>query len=173
MKFLRILKWLKEIRPRYTLSLENKIFNDQKRATDYRFKTFGEHAFPIFSYKDIISHKQILFGIYPLDLIEIAIIEKKQSDLKNIFFISECIRNNNYRIKNYFSEKVLSGREICNTPILLEQINSLDVYKIAYNTGFLEGRKFSQQLIEPDKKIENTVKKLQLVHNVSDTGTKI
>ncbi|MBA2652248.1 MAG: hypothetical protein H0U73_08280 [Tatlockia sp.] len=170
MKFLRILKWLTDIKPRYTLSLDNKIYNEQKRSIDYRFKTFGEPTFPVFSYQDITSYKQILFSINPHDLVDIAHTEREQSERKKMYHISECIRNNNYRIKNFYSEKVLSGKEICNTPTLIDQLHSLDIYKIAYNTGFLDGRKLSQQLVsEPEGIIEGKQNgKLKLVHNAPD-----
>ncbi len=124
----------------------------------------------MFSYQDITSHKQILFSIHPHDLVNIALTEKEQSELKNIYHVSECIRNNNYKIKNFHSEKVLSGREICNTPALIEQLHPLEVYKIAYNTGFLDGRKLSQQLISEPEYISESKQnvKLTLICNSPD-----
>lgn len=171
MKLLKLLKWLMDIKPRYTLSLDDKTYNEQNRTIEYRFKTFGEHTFPVFSHKDIMSKKQILFSIHPLDLIDITLIEKEQFEHKNSYRIAECLRKNSYKIKNSYSEKILTGKEICETPDLLEQINSLDVYKIAYNTGFLDGRRLSQQLIsELESKLVEPIKinKLQLVHSRSD-----
>lgn len=148
------------------LSLDQKIHNESSKGTNYRFKSFGEHSFPIFSYKDITSNKHILFEIYPTDLVDIALTERKQTEDRATYRISEFIRNNHYKIKNFYTKQTLSGRDICNTPALIAQLAPIDIFKIAYSTGFQEGRELSKQLTEP--KIyhpQATMHKLHLVHN--------
>jgi putative cell wall-binding protein len=143
----KIYSWLKKIKPRYLLSIDDKIFNEKTKLNDYRFKSFGEHNFPVFNYNDIIKNKHILYSINPSELVCIAIDNHINEEKRSMFAISEYLRGNKYRLCNEYFNKVLSGEEICSSPALLEKISQLNVYKIAYNTGFIDGRVFSKQLV--------------------------
>ena len=160
-------KWLIALKPRYLLSLDEKLYNDQKKSNEYRFKAFGEHNFPVFNYNDILKNKNILYSINPHGLIEIVIDNHINEEKKSQFKVIEHLRGNKYRLKSSYLDKVLEGIEICASPALLEKINPLNVYQIAYNTGFIDGRAVSKELMtnmeshhEPRK-----ITKLKIVSN--------
>ena len=144
---IRFYHWLKKVTPRYLLSLDEKLYNNHSKTNDYRFKSFGEHNFPVFNYNDIIKNKNICYSINPYELIEISIDNHINEEKKKQFNITEFLRGNKYRLHNSYLNQVLSGEEICESPALLEKISQLDVYKIAYNTGFIAGRIFSKKLV--------------------------
>lgn len=161
----RIYTWLKKIKPRYLLSIDNRLYNIDTKLNDYRFKSFGEHNFPVFNYSDIIKNKHILYSINPSELVDIAIDNHINEEKRSMFAISEHLRGNKYRLCNDYFNKVLSGEEICASPALLEKISQLNVYKIAYNTGFIDGRNFSKQLIMDleNSREKPTITKLTIV----------
>jgi hypothetical protein len=163
----KIYSLLKKIKPRYLLSIDDKLYNDQTKLNDYRFKSFGEHNFPVFNYNDIVKNKHILYSINPSELIDIAIDNHMNKEKKSMFSISEYLRGNKYKLYNDYFNKILSGEEICASPALLEKISQLNVYKIAYNTGFIDGRNFSKQLITDleNNREKPKVTKLNLVKN--------
>ena len=144
---IRFYKWLKQFKPRYILSLDEKLYNEHSKSNDYRFKSIGEHNFPVFNYNDILKNKNILYSINPHELIGIAIDNHINEEKNSQFNVTECLRGNKFRLKNSYFNKILSGEEICQSPALLEKINQLNVYKIAYNTGFINGRNISKQLL--------------------------
>lgn len=152
--------------PRYFLSLDSKNFNQKTKNIDYRFKTFGEHSFPVFSYEKIIENKNILYSINPFDLINIAVEEYKQVVANEQYQIAAFIRGYKYKLINSYSEITLTGSEICNNPNLLEKISQVNICKIAFETGFFEGRNLSKQLLlEKETISKQNIHPLRLVKN--------
>lgn len=159
--FSKFKSWLRQIKPRYFLSLDEKLYDENRKSNGYRFKIFGEHSFPVFTYMDIFKNNNIMYSINPYQLIEIALDEHQNDKKKHQYKISEYLRGNRYKISNFYNEKILSGEEICESPSLLEKIDQKDIYKIAYHTGFVEGRRFSKQLsseVESKSEIKTPVK---------------
>lgn len=142
----KFLYFFKTIRPRYLLSLDSHFFNLSKKSIVYRFKVFGEHTFPKFTFEDIKNDKNILYDIHPLDLIKISIEDYITSQKKNMLTISEILRDNKYKLSDSNAEEVLSGDEICDNILLIEKIKNIDLYKIAYNTGFNHGRQLAREI---------------------------
>ena len=60
--------------------------------------------------------------------------------------VSEILRDNKYLISDENSQQIFDGEEICDNVLLLERINNLDIYKIAYSTGFKLGRSLTKSL---------------------------
>jgi hypothetical protein len=96
----KILFFFKKIRPRYLLSLDSQFYNLSQKAVVYRFKVFGEHTFPKFTFDDIKNDKDILYDIHPADLMKITIEDYVISQKKNTLNISEILRDNKYKLSN-------------------------------------------------------------------------
>jgi hypothetical protein len=60
------------------------------------------------------------------------------------------LRNNTYKISDGKSESIFSGEEFCENTVLIEKTNKIDLYKIAYATGFKKGRKTENELYKND-----------------------
>ena len=101
----RILLFLKKIKPRYLLSLDSKFYSLSQKEIVYRFKVFGEHSFPKFTFNDIKKHKDILYDIHPIDLIKITTENYALSQRKETFRITEFLRNNKYKLSNSMLKK--------------------------------------------------------------------
>lgn len=157
----KILLFFKKIRPRYLLSLDSQFYNLSQKAVVYRFKVFGEHTFPKFTFDDIKKDKDILYDIHPADLIKITIEDYVVSQKKNTLIISEILRDNKYKLSSNHTEEILSGDEICDNILLIEKIKNIDLYKIAYNTGFNHGRQLARKInrtsVDVSEKCENVM----------------
>lgn len=154
--------FLRKIKPRYLLSLDSQFYGISQKATVYRFKIFGEHSFPKFTFNDIKNNKNILYDINPDDLIKIAIDDHVISQKKSLLNISEILRDNKYKLSCSDCEEVLSGDEICDNILLIQKIKNIDLYKIAYNTGFNHGRQLAREINKNEsisnKRCENIIK---------------
>jgi hypothetical protein len=146
LKFGRILHFLKNIKPRYLLSLDSQFYNISQRKIVYRFKVFGEHTFPKFTFDDIKNDNNILHDIHPTDLMKITVDNYVVSQKNSLLSISEILRENKYKLTTNESEAILSGDEICENILLIEKIKNIDLYKIAYNTGFNHGRQLAREI---------------------------
>lgn len=147
MKFInKILIFLKKIKPRYLLSLDSQFYNLSQKEIVYRFKVYGEHTFPKFTFDDIKKDKDILYDVHPIDLMKMTIDDHVLSQKKAMFTIAEFLRNNKYKLSNSYTEEILSGDEVCDNILLIEKIKHIDLYKIAYNTGFNHGRQITRQV---------------------------
>ncbi|TAK73373.1 MAG: hypothetical protein EPO11_08550 [Gammaproteobacteria bacterium] len=144
----RIISFFRRIKPRYHLSLDSQFYNLSTKNTVYRFKVFGEHTFPKFTFEDIQNNKRILYDINPIDLIKIAIENYNEIQKKSMLRVSEILRDNKYILSDGSTEKLLCGDEICDNILLIERIKNIDVYKIAYNTGFKHGRQLAREIIK-------------------------
>lgn len=151
----KILFFFKKIRPRYLLSLDSQFYNLSKKAVVYRFKIFGEHTFPKFTFDDIKNDKDILYDIHPADLMKITIEDYVISQKKNTLNIAEILRDNKYKLSNSDTEEILSGDEICDNILLIEKIKNIDLYKIAYNTGFNHGRQLAREINRKSSDVTN------------------
>ncbi len=156
----KIIRLFKNATPRYHLSLDGYFFDMKTKNIMYRFKIFGEPAFPKFTFDDIKRDKQILYDIDPTDLIKIITEEYIHSQKKSMLQISEILRGNKYKLSANDTEEILSGDEICDNILLIKNIKKMDLYKIAYNTGFIHGRQLA-------KEIKNNVTKNN-IKNISD-----
>ena len=142
----RALRFFKKIKPRYLLSLDSSFYSLSKKSIVYRFKVFGEHTFPRFTFDDIKNDKNLLYDIHPVDLMRITIDNYLTSQKKSMLNISEILRDNRYKLSDSSAEEILSGDEICDNILLIEKIKNIDLYKIAYNTGFNHGRQLAKEI---------------------------
>lgn len=138
--------FFKKIRPRYFLSLDSQFYSLSQKSIVYRFKVFGEHTFAKFTFNDIKNDKRILYDIHPIDLMKITIDEHVDFQKKSLLSIAEILRDNKYKLSGDNSEEILSGDEICDSILLIEKIKNIDLYKIAYNTGFNHGRQLAREI---------------------------
>ncbi len=168
--FKKINMFFSIIIPRYQLSFDDDYYDINEKNRKYRFKSFGDHSFPEFTFKEIKYNSSVLFSVNPHDLIKIAEKNYIQEHLKTQFKIDEFLRNNLYKLSNEHGSNTFSGDEICDNPLLVDQIVKIDLFKIAYNTGFERGRKLSKLLNHENKNInlENKVVELRcLINNKS------
>lgn len=117
----------------------------------YTFKLYGGHDFINLSHKEIKEDYKIVRLINPIDLLYI---HKKEYDFQienTKYKIIEYLRNNHYKISDGIHTDISSGEDICNNIDILKNINSYDLYKISYETGFLHGRKSTIQMTENKK----------------------
>lgn len=150
----KVLSFFKTIRPRYLLSLDSHFFNLTKKSIVYRFKVFGEHTFPKFTFDDIKNDKSLLYDIHPVDLMKITIDDYVASQKKSMLSISEILRDNRYKLSDSNAEEILSGDEICDNILLIEKIKNIDLYKIAYNTGFNHGRQLAREISKKARAVD-------------------
>jgi hypothetical protein len=141
-------KIFKASNPRYHLSLDGNYYDIKLKKIIYRFKVFGDHSFIKFSFDDIKKSQQLLYDIHPNDLINIVWMDSDQRERRTRIKIKEMLRNNHYKLHSELYEETISGDDVCENPILMQQIRSIDLYKISYNTGFIHGRSFSKKIVE-------------------------
>ena len=167
--FKKINSFFSNIIPKYQLSFDNDYFSVKEKEQKYRFKSFGDHAFPEFTFKEIKYTPNILYSINPYDLIKITEKNYLQEYLENQLKIDEYLRGNLYKLSNKEGTNVFSGDEICDNPLLMEQLFKNDLFKIAYNTGFERGRKLFKLINQEDNIAtkEKNIIELKCVHNKS------
>lgn len=172
--FKRIVGLIQRLNPRYQLSLDHDYFDIKEKDRKYRFKSFGDHSFPEFTFKQIKFNESILFTVNPHDLIKIAEKNSVQENLKSLLKIEELLRNNKYKLSNTYGSNIFSGDEICDNPLLADQIEKMDLFKIAYNTGFERGRKLSKFLTHEAKKENsaNNIVELKVLSKTNSTNNK-
>lgn len=140
----RFFNELRKFNPRYQLSLDHDYFDVKNNARKYKFKSFGDHGFPAFTFRELKYNEKLLFNINPYDLIKISEKNYSEENLKLLFRVDELLRNNQYKLRNANGTHIFSGEDICNNPLLAEQIEKKALFKIAYNTGFERGRKLAK-----------------------------
>lgn len=168
----KIKSFFARINPRYQLSLDDDYFDIKKKEIKYRFKAFGDHGFPEFTFNHIKYNQDVLFAIHPSDLIKISEKNYIQKHLKYQLKIDEFLRNNKYRLRNDYGANIFSGEEICDNPLLADQIVKSDLYKIAYNTGFERGRRLSKLATHKHNEQKENVIKLHCIkdNNLSENN---
>jgi hypothetical protein len=70
--------------------------------------------------------------------------------------ITEYLKGNRYKISNRYFEETYSGDNICKHVEMFNKLAAPDLCKIAYTSGFLNGRKFSS-------KIKNEIEKSKII----------
>lgn len=150
--------------PRYSLALDSHECNKKNCRFYYRFKIYGFHGFLKLTFHEIKESKNIIFSINPYDLLWIIDNETKQSESLRKFKITETLRNDTYKLSSIEDEFFISGNDLFNNLSLIEKMNSLDVYKIAYNTGFLHGRRFTKKIFQSKQKIKNYLPDIKIVN---------
>lgn len=144
MKLSIILKWLISVfNPPYQLTLSETIQSKEPNKTIYIFKQYGSHEFIKLTFKDIKNNNSLLQSINPKNLMKINLSEFLLSREYEKYYVTEEIRNNSYKIKNNSEEIVCSGEYIHKNIEMFQTINSSDLYKIMYYTGFKKGRSMS------------------------------
>lgn len=163
--FHKIFSYFDSLHPKYHLSLDNDFYDFENKKIIYCFKVFGDHSFVQFNFEDIKKNKSVLQNISPCDLIRIVNQEAVHNQKRNQLKIKEHLRNNLYTISDEFSSGVLSGDEVCDNMLLISRMDNADLYKIAYNTGFIRGRNFAKTLSKEMrvKPCDNNLIKFELV----------
>lgn len=158
------------INPRYQLSFDDDYFDIKEKTRKYRFKSFGDHSFPEFTFNEIKQNINVLYAINPHDLMKITEKNYIEELSTNQFKIMEIMRNNFYKLSNAVDSNTFSGDEICDNPLLFDQIAKSDLFKIAYNTGFDRGRKLSKMIIQENHhtNFENNVVTLKCFINKNE-----
>lgn len=157
-KIFRLQKQRSIFNPRYQLSFDDDYFNLKKKARIYRFKSYGDFHFPEFTYEEIKTNKDILYSINPSDLLKISKKNFNENIQINSIRIEEILQDNQYKLTRHDESNFFSGDEVCDNPALIEQLMKLDLFKIAYNTGFERGRKITKLLLQE----KNTGKEVKL-----------
>ena len=143
--FLSLKKWLISVfNPPYQLALSDKTFDKEVGYTIYIFKQYGSHDYIKVSYADILSNHSILSAINPINLMDIHLHEYLLKQEMEKYHISESLRDNQYKIANMKTEEIYSGDHICRNVDMFCSISHTDLCKIAYQSGFIKGRKMSQ-----------------------------
>lgn len=149
------------IHPRYQLALDHSEYDINSKRNIHCFKSFGDHSFVKLTFDQIKHGNDLLFAINPHDLIKICLEEILLEQKSNQFRISEILRDNNFILSDKKNSQIFSGEEICDNVLLIEKINNIDLYKIAYNTGFNQGRKVSKIVNKKQKEkysLNNVIK---------------
>lgn len=157
------LNLFKKMKPRYQLSLDSHYYNLSNKSIVYRFKVYGEHTFPKFTFEDIKNNKDILYDINPIDLIKISIDDYIVSQKKSMLKITEILRDNKYKLSDSNNEEILSGDEICDNILIIERIKNIDLYKIVYNTGFNHGKQLAREIIKDSVDTRRNLVKFQVL----------
>ncbi len=160
----KLILYFKNLNPKYQFSLDEDFYDFESKKMIYCFKVYGDHSFVRFCFDDIKNDKAVLQNINPVDLIKIVNQETICNQKRNLLKINEHLRNNHYQIKDDSTIGILSGEEICDNIILIERMNNLDLYKIAYNTGFISGRNFTKNLFREMTEDKDNIVKLELVN---------
>jgi hypothetical protein len=135
----------------------------------YRFKVFGEHTFIKLSFDDIKNDRNLLYNIHPNDLIQITIDNYINRQQKSTLKIAEILRDNKYKIFDSEIEEIISGDDICDNIAILNKMNNIDLYKVAYNTGFIHGKSVARKIIKNSNyDTKNKVISLQVIHGNRD-----
>ncbi|WP_337049942.1 hypothetical protein [Serratia fonticola] len=152
---MRFIKWLKKVfNPPYQLIFIEKDKAHGERHDVYIFKQYGTPDFLSLTYNDIVKNANLLRAIHPLTLMEISEIECVKKINENSCSITKVLKNNEFEINNKCGVKVYSGEYICNNMDIFHDMNAFDLCLIAYETGFINGRRLSKELAIAKKKID-------------------
>lgn len=155
--------FLKQIHPRYQLALDHSEYEMTLKRNVYCFKSFGDHSFLKLTFEQIKSDSDLLYAINPHDLMRIFSDETLLEQKSNQFRVSEILRDNKFILTSGENRQTFSGEEICDNVLLIEKINNIDLYKIAYNTGFNQGRQVSKIVHKKQKEKHQSGNILKLV----------
>ncbi len=154
-KFRKLIRsLLSNLQPRYQLALDHDVYDINLKRNIYCFKSFGDHSFLKLTFDQIKYNNDLLYTINPRDLMKICLEEVLLEQRLTKLRVSEMLRDNKFVLTDKSSHQIFSGEEICDNALLMERINNIDLYKIAFNTGFNQGRSLSK--IANKKKRENS-----------------
>lgn len=131
----------KYYKPRYLFQLDTIQIEKNQSENIYIFKMYGSSAFIKYSFDEIDNNTSLKILIAPDDLIRIYLNEERKKYDYARYKIKESIRGNHYLLSRENEKVKLSGEDFCNDVQQITATNSLDVFKIAYETGFQAGRK--------------------------------
>ncbi|MCC7005694.1 MAG: hypothetical protein IT497_03485 [Ottowia sp.] len=159
--FVNFKKWLISVfNPPYQLSLSDKTLDKKSGLTIYVFKQYGGHDYIKITYADILNNYGILSAINPIHLMDIHLNEYLIKQETEKCYVIENLRNNKYKISNQKVREIYSGEHICTNIDMFANVSHSDICKIAYQSGFIKGRKFSHEIkaiIQENKKITQEV----------------
>jgi len=144
-----------QLNPRYQLSLDHFEHDITQKKNVYFFKSYGDHSFLKLTFQQIKTNDSLMYVINPHDLTKICFDEFLLEQKYNEFRVSEILRNNQFVLADQRNYQIFSGEEICENVLLMEKINKIDLYKIAFNTGFSHGRKIGKMAEEKRKEKNN------------------
>lgn len=143
--FLSLKKWLISVfNPPYQLALSDKNLDKEAGYTIYIFKQYGGHEYIKLTYSDILNNSNILSAVNPIHLMDIHLHEYLLKQETEKYHITETLRENKYKIANLKTEEIYSGEYICRNADMFSSISHVDLCKIAYQSGFVKGRKMSK-----------------------------
>lgn len=157
--FSKIIHFKNYFLPRYRLSLDCHEFVIKHKKNVYKFKVFNEFNVLALMYEEILENKHYLYEINPFDLIKIASLERDKYLENSQLDVVEFLRNNTFKIRDGKTEGIFKGHEICNNPLLMERMKKTDIHKIAYMTGFSNGRELFKDMIHADTEVRSVEKK--------------
>lgn len=147
----KLISWLKTIfNPQYQLTLSEIKRSKFPYKTKYIFKEYGSHEFISLTYKDIQNNETLIHIINPTNILYINSHESNLRKEYNKYYIIEEFRGNKYKIKSMNEESIYTGEYICENIDLFNEINTKDLCKIIYATGFHKGRRVSTALKATD-----------------------
>ncbi len=147
MRWNRLKNWLKAIfKPQYQLTLSEIIKSRIPSKTRYIFKEYGSHEYISLTLEDIENNDKLIYIINPNNLMNINLHEFNLKKDNEIYHIIEETRGNKYKLKNMHEEIIYSGEYIYENIDIFDSINTPDLCKIIYTTGFNKGRKVSLAL---------------------------
>jgi hypothetical protein len=166
MKCGKIRNWLKTIfKPQYQLTLSEIIKSKIPYKTRYIFKEYGSHEYISLTFEDIEINDKLKYIINPNNLMDINLYEFKLRNEYETYHIIEESRGNRYKLQSMSEEIIFSGEYIYENIDIFNNIDTPDLCKIIYTTGFNKGRKVSLAL-KTMVKSENTKEEIISTDNI-------
>lgn len=109
-------------------------------------KQYGSHDYINVTYFDMLNNSGILSAINPVHLMDIHLHEYLLKQENEKYHITETLRNNQYKIANTKIGEIYSGEHICRNVDMFSNIAHADLCKIAYQSGFIKGRRTSVEI---------------------------
>lgn len=146
MSLLNFKKWLISVfNPPYQLTLSEIIKHREPNKTIYIFKLYASHEYVKLTFPDIIGNNALMRSINPHNLMEIRLNEHNIQSEYNTYQIIETQRGNHYTLANRQEARTYSGEYICKNIDMFSSLQSNDLCRIAYMSGFNKGRKVSAE----------------------------
>lgn len=161
-------KWLISVfNPPYQLALSDKFFDKKMACMVYVFKQYGSHDYIKVTYFDMLNNPGILSAVNPIHLMDIHLHEHLLKQETEKYHVTETLRNNQYKIANTKTGEIYSGEHICRNVDMFSSISHADLCKIAYQSGFIKGRKTSVEIKNLIEKKEKEAQEKVLSENDS------
>ncbi len=139
-------KILDKVESDVTIELEEISFCKKYGHEICIMRLVGKNIFPKMSAEEILSNPKARAGLSKEDLITISQLDMQIKFKKNRLHVVEFERNGTVVLENEFLEKKrYSEKVISKDPVLLNQLNGNDSYRIGYRIGFKEGLSTAKQ----------------------------